>query len=83
MKLKTKTSYLFYNLLIIKAIFILHYFLDLNKLSSKKNDENNTIMCLHKDKKITDKKSFYLRNYWILYYFYFISFLCFMKIKFL
>ena len=72
--MKLKTSYIFYNLLIIKTIVCLHYFIDFNKLKQIKNNKENTILCYKKDE-------FNFRNYWILYYLYFVSFYCFVRIN--
>ena len=73
--MKLKTSYLFYNLLIIKTMFILHYFIDLNKL--KPTQLNKSIVVFKK------KDDYFYRNNWILYYLFFISFYCFMRTKYL
>ena len=73
--MKLKTSYLFYNLLIIKTMFILHYFIDLNKL--KPTQLNKSIVVF------TKKDDYFYRNNWILYYLFFISFYCFMRTQYL
>lgn len=73
--MKLKFYYIVYNLLIIKSIFLLHYFIDFNKLTQTKEDSKTTIINYKKP------NEFNFRNYWILYYLYFVSFYCFIRIK--